>query len=132
MSSPQPVHPGQAWIMPEEAVLMAANAAPEGVVGTFSMKVRATGSQNAMSYLNSELDYRDQRNLTVAFNSGVAQQLRERLGSDPLNALNGTDILVRGTAFRVKIVFFCNGRASDNYYYQTQVNVSDADQIVVR
>ena len=112
---------------------MAAHTAPEGVVGTFSMKVRATGSQNTMSYLNSELDYRDQRNLTVAFNSGVAQQLRERLGSDPLNALNGNRYPGSRHGLPSKNrFFFCNGRASDNYYYQTQVNVSDADQIVVR
>lgn len=96
------------------------------------MKVIATGFQNAMSYLDSELDYRDHRNLTIAFNSGVAQQLWERLGGDPLNALNGADILVRGMAIRVKIIFFCNGQTSDNYFYQTHVNVSDADQIVVR
>lgn len=123
---------GSKWIVPEQAVLLSARAAPEGVHGTFSMRVQSTGSQKDRTYVNSELDYRDQRNLTVALTSRAAQQLGERLGADPLNALKGKDILVEGSAVRTKIYLLVNGRATEKYYYQTHVNVTDAAQITVR
>lgn len=69
-----------AWISPEEAVHLAAKAAPEGVPGIFALRVQATGTQSGRFYLNSELDYRDQRNLTIALGPQVAVQLAERLG----------------------------------------------------
>lgn len=120
-----------AWITPPQAVLLAANAAPRGVQATFAMKVQATGTQDGRSFLNSELDYRDQRNLTVVLNSRAAQQLRERLGADPLVALKGRNILVTGLAIRTKIHFIANGTPTGKYYYQTHVNVTDASQLVV-
>lgn len=120
------------WITPQQAVLLAADAAPSAVDGVFAMKVQATGTQNDQTYLNSEQDYRDQRNLTVAITPGAAQQLTQRLGEHPLIGLKGKDILVRGAAVRTKIYFFANGRATDKYYYQTHVNVSDAGQITLR
>ena len=134
-STPAPVEAVSAhesWIEPPQAVLMAADAAPAGVEGTFAMRVRATGTQRGQTYLNSEPDYRDQRNLTVAITPRAAQQLAERLGEHPLSALKDKDILVRGAAVRTKIYFYANGQMTDRYYYQTHVNVSNADQIVVR
>lgn len=120
------------WISPRQAVLMAADAAPGGVDGTFALHVQATGTQSGRTYLNSELDYRDQRNLTVAITPEAARQLTQRLGEHPLVALKGKDILVRGAAVRTTIWFFANGRVTDKYYFQTHVNVTDADQITVR
>lgn len=120
------------WITPYQAVFQAASAAPADVDGTFAMKVQATGTQGNQTYLNSELDYRDQRNLTIAITPRAAQQLADRLGQHPSVALKGKDILVRGSAARTKIYFFANGRMTDKYYYQTHVNVSDADEITVR
>lgn len=55
-----------AWIAPHQAVLLAADAAPAGVEGTFALTVLGTGSQRDQLFLNSESDYRDQRSLTVA------------------------------------------------------------------
>lgn len=119
------------WITPEQAVFLAAHAAPAGVEGTFAMKVQATGTQSRQTYLNSELDYRDQRNLTIAITPRAARQLALRLGEDPLVGLKGKDILVRGAAVRTQIHFFANGRMTEKYYYQTHVNVTNADQITV-
>lgn len=113
-------------------MFLAANAAPASVDGTFSMTVQATGSQRNQTYLNSELDYRDQRNLTIAITPHAVQQLADRLGEHPRVALKGKDILVQGAAARTKTYFFANGRMTDKYYYQTHVNVNDADQITVR
>lgn len=130
--APRQASSSAAWITPEQAVHMAANAAPAGVPGTFAMRVQATGVEGGRSFLNSELDYRDQRNLTVALTARATEQLGRHLGGDPLARLTGKDILVRGDAVRVKIHFFVNGRKTDKYYYQTHVKVTDADQIVVR
>ncbi len=120
------------WITPHQAVLLAADAAPAGADGTFSLTVRGTGSQRGQLFLNSELDYRDQRTLTVAISPVAAQQLSQRYGQDPLVYLKGRDILVSGAAVRTKVYFFVNGRMTDKYYYQTHVNVSNASQITVR
>ena len=132
-SAPSPdVNVQESWISPRQAVLLAADAAPASVDGTFALNVRATGTRRDQLYLNSELDYRDQRNLTVAISPFAAQQLATRMDEHPLRALKGKDILVRGAAVRTKIHFFANGRMTNKYYYQTHVNVSDADQITVR
>lgn len=120
------------WITPDQSILLAANAAPAGVPGTFSMLVQATGKQNRQVYLNSQPDYRDQRNLTIALTEGAAHELSKRLGADPLVALKGREILVTGSAIRTKIHLIANGRMTDKYYFQTHVNVYDADQVVVR
>ena len=117
------------WIQPVQAVQLAAAAAPRGVSGVFALRVQATGSQDGFTYLNSELDYRDQRNLTIAITPSAAQQLEEKLGAPPIAALKGKLILVSGVAVRTKIVFLADGKPTDKYYYQTHVRVTDAKQI---
>lgn len=126
------VVPDQALVTPQQAIFMAASAAPAGVEGVFVMRVQATGLQRDRTYLNSELDYRDQRNLTIAIAPIAARQLAERLGEHPSVALKGKDILVRGKAVRTTIRLIADGRVSDKYYYQTHVNVADPAQINVR
>lgn len=120
---------GGAYTTPEQAVMLAADAAPDGVPGTFAMVVRATGAQPGRYYLNSQPDYRDQRNLTVVLSPRAHAQLATRLGGDPLTALEGQAIVVRGEAMRVRINFLENGRATGAYYYQTHVRVTDAAQV---
>lgn len=117
------------WIQPVQAVLLAAEAAPGGVKGVFALQVQATGTQDNFTYLNSELDYRDQRNLTIAVTPAAARKLETQLGADPLVALKGKRILVRGVAARTRIVFVSDGRPTDKYYYQTHVRVTDPKQI---
>lgn len=119
-------------LKPRQAILLAADAAPNAIAGTFLLSVKATGTQNSYVYLNSEADYRDQRCLTISLTPEVAQELTTRLGESPLTALKGREILVQGAAIRTKISFFSDGKATDKYYYQTHVNVTNADQIAVR
>ena len=95
------------------------------------MTVQATGTQNGRGFLNSELDYRDQRNLSVVLSPQAVQGLQERLGADPLVALQGKNILVTGSAARTRIAFIVDGVPTDKYYYQTHVNVTDASQLVI-
>ncbi|MGY1531546.1 hypothetical protein [Luteimonas sp. A649] len=88
--------------------------------------------QSNYTYLNSELDYRDQRNLSIEITTFAARELEAQLGAHPLAALKGKRILVQGAAIRTKIVFFADGRPTDKYYYQTHVRVSDARQITIQ
>ncbi len=119
------------WIAPSDAVQLAAAAAPRAVRGQFHLRVQNTGSQNGNVYLNSERDYRDQRNLTVTLTPHAIEQYTRLTGQDPLQAFRNQDIVVSGAAARVRIGFFIDGKPSDKYYYQTQLVVDDTSQIRV-
>ena len=118
-------------IAPESAVMKAAASAPDSVTGKFALGVQSSAILNSVTYLNSELDYRDQRNLTIAITPEAIPELTMRLGSAPVDALKGKRIEVEGKAKRVKIVFSHGGVATDKYYYQTHVTVTSAGQIKV-
>lgn len=95
------------------------------------MEVRAAGRQYGRLFLNSELDYRDQRNLTIAIPEGIAQGWADYLGGDPASILIGKKIRVTGTAERVTIWFYSEGIRTGNYYFQTHVRISSVSQIKV-
>jgi hypothetical protein len=124
-------------LTPREAIVAAADAADSTapaarvVRGVFELPVRATGRQDGRLYANSERDYRDQRNLTVAIEPAAETGLRERLGGDPAAALVGRRLRVTGAAQRVTIRFSCGDGPSDKYYYQTHVRVFRADQVAI-
>lgn len=119
-------HSHSQWVLPAQAVQLAAPAAPRGVPGVFAILVQGTGTQHNHEYLNSEPDYRDQRNLTIEITPAAARQLQARFGAPPIVALKGKRILVTGVAYRTTIFFFANGKRTDKYYYQTHVRVTDA------
>ncbi|MCB1104984.1 MAG: hypothetical protein H7A44_06275 [Opitutaceae bacterium] len=116
-------------ISPEQAVMAAAAAAPAGVDGVFTFTVQATGEDKGYVYLNSQADYRDQRNLSVEIPPAVRRELWRKFGADPIDYFKGKTIRVIGTAQRVKIWFNFGGYRTEKYYYQTHVMVRDADQI---
>ena len=118
------------WIDPSQAVQLAAASPRLGVTGVFAMTVKATGKTDRV-HLNSELDYRDQRNLSIAVEPAATEELAAQLGSPPEIALKGKQILVTGTARRARIVFFADGKPTDKYYFQTHVVVTKASQIKV-
>ncbi|GAA0574578.1 hypothetical protein [Rhizomicrobium electricum] len=122
---------GQETITPRRAIEMAADAAPAGVAGKFVMTVRATGREDSNIFLNSENDYRDQRNLTVVVPPLVSAMLLKKFGALPDVYFTGKTIAVTGEAKRVKIVFTCNGMPTAKYYYQTHVVLTDDDHIEV-
>ena len=125
-------HGQSQWVQPVQAVQLAAAAAPDGVPGVFALQVQGTGTQDGFTYLNSELDYRDQRSLTIAITSSAAKQLETKLGAPAIIALKGKRILVKGIATRTKIDFTTDGRPTGKYYYQTHVRVTDPEQIQVQ
>ncbi|MDG3443103.1 hypothetical protein [Nitrospirillum amazonense] len=112
-----------------DAVQRAAAAAPDGVFDTYALEVRATGREHGHIYLNSEMDYRDQRNVTVEILPTAIPAFRQAYGQDADTYLQGRRILVSGEAKRVTIWFFANGKQTDKYYYQTHILVADPSQI---
>ena len=131
-TAPAPAPAQAAWITPTQAIVLAADAAPSGVPGKFALHVQATGTQDGFVYLNSQLDYRDQRNLTIAVSPRAARSMEQKLGMSPLDFYKDKDILVSGLAYRTKIVFSMGGRPTGKYYYQTQVRVVDPAQVEIR
>lgn len=127
-------------ISPSEAIQSAAAAAPDhGVEGTFLLSVKASGADKKRRemYLNSELDYRDQRNLTIEIEQSAVPGLEAKYGKDLQSFFIGKQVLVTGVARRVTISFgqprvsAVNGRLRNKYYYQTHVRVVNAEQIVL-
>ena len=96
----------------------------------FALTVKGTGRTDKV-HLNSETDYRDPRNLSIAVLPAAAAQLEEILGSPPEIALRGKRILVSGTARRTRIDFVVDDKPTGKYYYQTHVRVTDASQIQI-
>lgn len=118
------------WIDPGQAVLRAAGAPRLGVTGVFALTVKATGRTDKV-HLNSEADYRDPRNLSIAVMPEAAAELQAAMGAPPEIALRGKRILVAGTARRTRIDFVVDDRPTGKYYYQTHVRVTEASQIQV-
>ncbi|MGB8636328.1 MAG: hypothetical protein WCD36_13775 [Rhodanobacteraceae bacterium] len=120
------------WIEPVDAIRAANNDPAYGVRGTFVLAVKAIGHKNGKTFLDSEADYRDQRNLSIAIPDAVASDLADRLGTS-IASLKGQTILVKGVARRIRIEFFdSQGRDSGKYYYQTHVGVTSASQVQIR
>lgn len=117
---------------PRQAVFAAADAAPAGVAGVFTMRVARTGRAGGRVYLNSESDYRDQRNLTINIDPVAAAQVFRRFRSDAGRFFRHKLVSVTGVARRVRIDFLDNRhRRTGRYYYQTHVMVTDVSQISV-
>ncbi len=115
-----------------DAVFAAADAAPGAISGVFTMRVRAGGRERGRIFLNSEHDYRDQRNLTIRLEPAAAQFLEQELGMPPEGFFLGKSIRVLGQARRERIDFIrSSGRRSGLYYYQTHVAVNDPEQIEI-
>ena len=118
-------------IKPTQAIERAAAVPDKGITGVFTLTVRRTGKVGHMYFLDSEADYRDQRNLSIAVSQEAAKDLQEQLGASFETAFMGKQILVAGTAKRVKIEFVVHGQPTGKYYYQTHVDVKSASQIEV-
>lgn len=110
-------------------IAAAAEAAPDGVAGEFVLPIKASGVRRGTVFLNTQLDYRDQRSITVAISPEVAAKLAEQHGQSPAEFFINKDIRVKGTARRVTIDLFCQGRLMNTYYYQTHIDVTSAAQI---
>jgi len=104
---------------------------PEGVIGTFQIPIKASGSVRGITYLNSDVDYRDPKNITVEIAPSVRELFRKTYGSLPVSYFIDKTIKVRGKVERIKISVYEDGKRSRKYYYQTHIKVTSLDQIKV-
>ncbi len=119
-------------IPPQQAIVMAADVAPQPVYVTVDLQVRGIATQNGFTYLNSEKDFRDQRNVSLEIPAEVLAQVEAKFGGQLAAYARGKHLLVKGPARRVTIWFFDDeGRRSDKYYFQTHLRVSDPAQIQI-
>lgn len=118
-------------IEPMLAVLLAADNEAQGVTGVFGVQVQATGGSRGEVFLNSEPDYRDQRNLTVRFTPDAVAAFHARHGQGPDTMFKGQRITVIGVARRQRIDFYSDGLPTGKYYYQTHVVVTDPAQVAL-
>lgn len=114
-----------------EIIHNAADAAPAGVGGEYTLKIKAVGSSGSMVFLNTEQDYRDQRCVSIALHPTVVAQLTKKYGMSPEQYFTDKSITVKGRAQRMKIVFQTDGKPTDKYYYQTHIFVRELSQLDV-
>lgn len=119
-----------------EIIRSAAESAPKGVNGEYLLTIKTTGKQGNLVFLNTELDYRDQRNVTVALTPNVIVQLRNKYGLSPEQSPEQFFVnkrtLVKGKAERIKVDFISSSNnPSGKYYYQTHIRVSKMSQIEI-
>ena len=105
--------------------------APEGVKGAFKFLIKASGIKGGIVYLNTEVDYRDRRNITVALHPDVINSFTKKYGSAPESYFINKTIEVDGEAKRMKIYFISNGKLTEKYYFQTHLRVTSLKQIKV-
>jgi hypothetical protein len=104
---------------------------PEGVRGSFKIPIKATGSQQGVVYLNSNLDYREPTNLTIVLAPSTVIALTEMHRLSTALYLKDKMLEVTGKVERVRIYKHENGKRTKKYYYQTHIHVTSVDQIKV-
>jgi len=109
---------------------LAEEKAPEGVEGSFTMYIQSTGRHGDV-FLNSQLDYRDRRNLTVTIDEETGKKLSQIYGYPPEVYFLNKKVKVDGSAYRAKIWLYINEKQTHEYYYQTRIYVTSPDQIKV-
>jgi len=127
VSAASPVYTNTMTVIEE-----AASAAPKRVYGEFVFKILATGEQREIVYRNTEIDYRDQRNVTIALHPKILSQLKAKYGQSAEEFFIDKTISVSGYAERIQIELLTEGRRpTGKYYYQTHIRVKNISQIEV-
>ncbi len=123
-----PAKPGlNAW----DAIVLSEQAAPQAVPGLFSLHIRNADRVGDLVYLNTELDYRDRRNVTVVLTPQVMKEFAKIYPDQaPEHYFPGRSIVVNGAAVRRTIWFISEGKKTEKYYFQTHIPVWQAGQIL--
>jgi len=117
------------WLAPEQAIFAAAKYAPNAIHCTIHFTVRAAEEQDGIIYLNSEKDYRDQRNVSIALLPNAQLEVGKIYGKEAKEFFLNKTVAVEGLVQRVTIIFTVDGRPSEKFYYQTQIPVQFASQL---
>jgi hypothetical protein len=113
----------------QDAIELSEDAAPKMAPGTFSFLIRAVGAQRQYVYLNTELDYRDRRNVSVVLLPEFQEAFLTKYGASAEVTLLNKRVTVSSFAKRMPIFFYEDGKQTDKYYYQTHIPVKQLDQI---
>ncbi|MFT4994058.1 MAG: hypothetical protein ACI965_001080 [Paraglaciecola sp.] len=62
-----------------QAIEKAAEAAPKAIEGFFEVHIKAIGKPHEVVYLNSEIDYRDPRNISIAIHPKVVESFKTKV-----------------------------------------------------
>ena len=120
---------GDVFISPLNAIQLTSESESNSQIGEFQMQIKSIDNIQRMTFLNSELDSKDQRNLTIAIRPRAVQQLTKKYGDKLQEQLLNSEIKVSGEAKRQKIWVLHRNLNTGQYYYQTKVFVKSADQI---
>lgn len=112
-----------------DAIELSERAGPKIAPGTFSLLIKAVGAQNQYVYLNTELDYRDRRNVSVVLLPEFQDAFLKHHGVTAEAALLNKKLTVNSYAKRMKIFFYEGGKQTDKYYFQTHIPVKSLDQV---
>ena len=104
---------------------------PEPVRGTFQIPIKATGSQNGVVYLNSNLDYREPTNITLALAPSTIESFSNTYHESPDSYFKNKTLEVTGKVERIRIYMYKNGKRTKKHYFQTHIRVTSIDQIRV-
>lgn len=118
-------------IPPMLAVMLAAEHEDTGAMGLFAFQVKNVGRVGDDLFIGSEADYRDQRNLSIRIRPDAQHELQALHRADPETMLMGKFVSVWGRVRRVRVDFTSYGLPTGKYYYQTQLAVVDATQLLI-
>ncbi|MCH1923463.1 hypothetical protein L9G74_03860 [Shewanella sp. C32] len=114
-----------------DIISTAAAAAPEMVTGDYTLFIKAVGQQGNNVYLNTELDYRDQRNVTIVLPIPILPRMGIHNFTDLEHHFLNHGVQIHGNAMRARIDFMRDHRPTDLYYYQTHIVVANPTAISV-
>jgi hypothetical protein len=112
-------------------IALTEESAPSGIEGTFQLPIKASGIKSGIVYLNTEIDYRDRRNITVSLDPKLIEAFTTKYGIHPDSYFVNKTIEVSGEAKRLKIYFFSKGKITKKYYFQTHIRVASLNQIKI-
>lgn len=113
-------------------VIELSEASPtKGVKGSFELTVLNIGQQGNKVYLNSQMDYRDRRNVSIVIPVSLTQKLMKKYDDESALFFMNKNIKIEGVAKRVKIGFVERNKNPTKYYYQTHIKLTNIDQIEI-
>jgi hypothetical protein len=104
---------------------------PEGIRGTFQIPIKASGSHNGTTYLNSNVDYRDPTNITLVLTPETIELFSKTYHSSPGIYFKNKTLSVTGKVERIKMYKYENRKRTKKYYFQTHIRITSIDQITV-
>lgn len=119
-------------LRPAEAITMLDKTGVNGVNGTVEFTVASANKTRGGTFLNSERDYHDRKNISVLMSPAVADHLARRLARSPQSYLPGKTVVVTGHMVRVPVHKTVEGRIMPEGYYQYRVLVRRSDDITVK